>query len=462
MSVALFPYQQEDINHLEDQEAALVLSEMGTGKTVVAIARDLQIREQATGPTLVITKRAILEHWEDHYKRMAPDLKVCVLHQNERDRFIDDLRNLESDVYIVYWQMLRKPTGAERTSWARDVCTPVLMKQKWLHVIADELHQAKNRKAQQTWALKHLRTHWKTGLTGTPITSKPTDLWSLLNWVDKKEYSSFWRFFERYVEYEEVPPLNYKVPKGVINDFELRSKIAPFSVRRRKLEVLPDLPSVYTNAIHVDLDPKQLRAYTSLRDDMVAWVGEHEDRQLSATIVIAKLQRLQQLAIAHLDLGDTGKVSLIEPSSKLDAIEEILEEHDGQLVIFSQFASAIRLLERRLKLRGEKFGTLIGATPDDERRLTIDRFQSGDLRVFAGTIGAGGEGIDLHAASTVLFIDRSWSPTANDQAISRLHRYGQLNAVQVIDIIARKTMETKKQRDIELKADWIRRLLGDG
>jgi SNF2 family DNA or RNA helicase len=283
-----------------------------------------------------------------------------------------------------------------------------------------------------------------------------------LNWIDKKEYSSFWRFFERYVDYEEVPPLNYKVPKGVINDFELRTKIAPFSVRRRKLEVLPDLPSVYTSAIHVDLDPKQLRAYTSLRDDMVAWVGEHEDRQLSATIVIAKLQRLQQLAIAHLDLGDTGKVSLIEPSSKLDAIEEILEEHDGQLVIFSQFASAIRLLERRLKLRGEKFGTLIGATPDDERRLTIDRFQSGDLRVFAGTIGAGGEGIDLHAASTVLFIDRSWSPTANDQAISRLHRYGQLNAVQVIDIIARKTMETKKQRDIELKADWIRRLLGDG
>jgi SNF2 family DNA or RNA helicase len=460
----LYDFQREDVEKLHQQPSALILNDLGTGKTVESVARDLKLRDSRPWPrefarTLIVTKLAVIEHWVQHYRELAPSLRVSSILQ-PREQFLDGLRS--ADIVILHWQALRRPprnsSVAKRTTWHQRDLVPILYELKWLHVIADEAHNAKNRKAQQTWVLKHIPTQYKTAVTGTPVTNKPPDLWSLLNWCDKKEYSSYWKFFERYVEYEVVPPMNYKVPIGVKNVAELQRSIEPFTVRRKKQEVLPELPPSYETTVRVDLDPKQRRAYNSMRDHMVAWLGSEEDRLLTASVVIAKLLRLQQLAIAHASFDD-GVVNLVEPSSKLDAIEEILEEAEGeQFVIFSQFRGAIQLLERRLAGK-ESYSVLTGHTKPDERRPAIDNFQASRVRLFLCTIGAGGEGIDLFAASKCIFIDRSWTPTANDQAIGRLHRNGQVNAVQVMNIEARKTIDQYKTRQLTIKAKWLREML---
>lgn len=460
----LYPFQKEDVEKLHGCVAALILNEMGSGKTIESVARDLRIREQTPqGRTLVVTKLAVIEHWVRHYKALAPHLSVTTVLE-PRAQFLENVRR--ADVVILHWQALRKlpkgwtPDSNRRTTWHQRELSPQLMKLKWLHIIADEAHNIKSRHAQQTWVLKHIPTGYKTAVTGTPVTNKPPDFWSILHWCYPKQYRSYWRFFERYVDYEVVPPLNYKVPIGVKNVAELQQAVSPFSVRRTIEEVLPDLPPTYETPVRVDLSAIQRRAYNQMRDHMIAWVGEQEDQVLEAPVVIAKLQRLQQFAIAHAEMLDGSKVRLAEPSSKMDAIEEILDEAEGeQFVIFSQFRGAIRLLEQRLQGR-QSYVVLAGDVKANERRLAIDSFQRGDSRLFLGTIGAGGEGIDLYSASKIIFVDRSWSPTANDQAIARLHRHGQRNAVQVIDIEARNTIDQYKAQQLRMKTKWIKEMLG--
>jgi SNF2 family DNA or RNA helicase len=199
-----------------------------------------------------------------------------------------------------------------------------------------------------------------------------------------------------------------------------------------------------------------------MRKDMLAWVGEHEDEPVSAPVVIAQLTRLQQFSDAFGTIDkEAGKMVLADPSTKLDAVMQILGSTAEQVVIFSQFSQVIKLLGKRLEKAKISHGLFIGDTPAQQRSQIISDFQSGKLKVFAGTIQAGGVGITLTAASTVVFIDRTWSPSLNRQAVDRLHRIGQKNAVQVIDIISRGTIDTKRHEEIDLKWEWIKMLLGE-
>jgi SNF2 family DNA or RNA helicase len=200
-----------------------------------------------------------------------------------------------------------------------------------------------------------------------------------------------------------------------------------------------------------------------MKDNMLAWIGEHEHEAVVAPVVIAQLTRLQQFACAYAIFDEEkNKMFLSEPSSKIDAVMEIIEELGGrQVVIFSQFSQMIKLIAARLEKKGITCGKFIGETPADERARIISGFQDGKIQVFAGTISAGGVGITLTAASTVVFTDRSWSNALNLQAEDRLHRIGQKSAVQVIDIIANDTIDRKRIKVIKQKWSWIKRLIGD-
>jgi hypothetical protein len=141
---------------------------------------------------------------------------------------------------------------------------------------------------------------------------------------------------------------------------------------------------------------------------------------------------------------------------------QILEDNpDEQIVVFSQFKQIIHLLEKRLVKSGISHVLLTGDTPQEERGNIVERFQKGEAKVFAGTIAAGGVGITLTASSTIVFLDRSWSPALNQQSEDRLHRIGQKEAVQVIDIMARDTVDLGRKQRLEQKWSWIRELLGD-
>lgn len=454
MTIELYTYQQEDVDKLARQKYALVGSEMGSGKSVIGTALDSVRREQAVeqAPTLVVAPLSVLNHWERHFHEMT-DLKVQVVNPKKRDAFLD----VEAQVFICHWDVLR--------------LMPELTKQQWLHVIADECHRAQDRKAQQTQALKRIPAVYKTALSGTPITNTPDKLWSILHWLDPKEWSSYWRFFGKYV-HSETTPQGYRKILGSKNEAELHERIAPFYIRHLKKSaccphhphgVMPWLPEkFYSDPIMVDLEGKQKRAYDEMRKNSLAWVGAHEDAPLAASVVVAQLTRLQQFTDGYAEIDLNGNVRLAEPSVKLDALMQILSDNPSdQFVVFTQFSQMVDLIDARLIKAGISFSRLTGDVPHSKRGALVQDFQQGRTRLFISTIGAGGVGIDLYAANKVIFVDRSWSPAINLQAEDRLHRDGQKNAVQVIDIMARNTVDMGKAQKLEHKWSAIKKLLGD-
>jgi SNF2 family DNA or RNA helicase len=457
MAIELFGFQKEDVEHLREQKGALIANEMGTGKTYEAIARDMEIRgmrgsiDPRFRSTLVVAPLTTLDStWKYHYETLT-NLPVTLVDPKDRQGSWD-LFKRSGGVFCVHWEALR--------------LMPELAAHKWVHVIADECHRAKNRSAQQTRNLKAIKsTGWKTAMSGTPVVNRPDELWSVLNWLYPEKYRSYWKFFKRYVEAEVMFQGNRRFQKiiGPKNESELLKEIRPFYVRRLKKDVLLDLPDKYYTTLKVDLAPQQRKAYNMMRDDMIAWIGKQEEELLAAPVVIAQLTRLQQFSCAFADFDPaTGKVRLQEPSSKLDALMQLLEDNpDKQVVVFSRFKSFCHMALRRLRKDGITCVELTGDIPHKDRAGAIKRFQDGRARVFVGSIAAGGVGITLTAASTVVFVDRDWSPALNVQAEDRLHRHGQKDAVQVIDIVARNTVDLGRMQRLELKKAWIRRILGD-
>lgn len=512
----LYEYQQLVIDKFQSTKSVLISDDMGLGKTLEAIALDWLRRLAGTkGPTLILTPMSVVPEWERHYEWMLPHLRVVVLQPKDRVSFLKAVRSREADIYIMHWDALRLLVDPKQDS------NETMRKTQWFHIIADEIQRIKNRKAQVTRALKKLKADYKTGLSGTPADNKPADFWSVLNWLYPNNFRSYWNFYRAYVDYEVDPVHGYHKVTGVRNAPHLHKQIRTFYIRRRKADVLKDLPEKYYSTLWIDLSPTQRKAYNDMKRNMLAWIGEHQGQPMAAPTVITQLLRLQQFSVASVDitgphkvrkrstnykqelvakyLWDTQQVGvrpedvdlhlklhpeliktlpndkryhkwyevevmryvLVDPSTKIDAAMELVEDSDEPLVFFSQFKSLTNLFGERLKKAGISYGLLTGDTPQDERGRLVRDFQAGKLHVFAGTIAAGGVGITLTQSSHVVFFDRSWSPSANRQAEDRLHRIGQKNAVQITDIMARNTIDLGRVQQIQQKWTWLQMLLGD-
>lgn len=472
----LYPFQMEAVNRFENTTSVLIADDMGLGKTVEAIALDLRRRtKQITGnqsqaKTLIVAPLSVLGAWEEHLQLLWPGTSVCVINPKNRQELIDKLKWTYC-YYIIHWEALRL------IEELRDV--------EWWHIIADEVHRAKNRKAQQTLGLKKLKAKYKTGLSGTPADNNPQDLWSILNWLYPKQWTSFWSYTRYYVKIQThnrgicmaegcggMHKQQFQKVCGVAHVDELMDAMKDYYIRRLKEDVINDLPDKYYTMRKVSLQPEQRRIYNQMRSDMLAWVGKHQHEPIAAPIVIAQLTRLKQFALSYAKLakvmrrkdGETREVltvQLSEPSTKLDAVMEILADTTEQVVVFSESKQIINLLDLRLEKAGISHVLLTGDTSQPDRVANIDAFQSGRVQVFAGTIAAGGIGITLTAASTVIFLDRTWNPSQNRQAEDRLHRIGQKSAVQVIDLVARDTVDGGRLQMVRLKWEWLKTLLGD-
>lgn len=455
----LFPFQLEAVLKLKDQRSVLIGDDMGLGKTITAIALDHEKRKTFDHPTktLIIAPLAVLSSWQKHLAEWAPHLRVITINNKNRRPFMEAMemsfRNPSGpgfDVFIMHYPAVR--------------LEPDVAKYPWFHVICDEVHALQDRNSQQTKAVKKIKAFYKTGLSGTPVFNKPDDLWSLLNWLYPKYWKSYWGYFNRYIKWVDWD--GYRTVIGVNNEEELQALMSGFYIRRKKEEVIKDLPDKYYSTISVGLHPQQARAYKQMKKEMLAWIGEHEDEALQAPVVIAQLIRLQQFASAYAEIEidpNTGqtRARLSEPSTKLDAAMEIISSTDEPIVVFSEFAQMINLLGKRLEKAGISYGLYTGAQSRSERDKLIEDFQDGKVRVFAGTIGAGGVGITLTRSSTVIILNRNWAQALNEQAIDRLHRIGQKNAVHVIDIVADGTIDQERNLGIEMNWKMIKKLLGE-
>lgn len=458
----LFPFQQRDLARLIPANNLLISYRMGFGKTPLAIEIDKYRRQTFEGDpfyplqkTLVVCPLSAFGVWEQHFKDWNPALHVTTINPKSRGDF---LKNPQGQVFIVHYDALR--------------LMPELGKGGiWNHIIADEVHRIQNRKAQVTRALKEIPSRYRTGLSGTPCTNTPDRLWSILHWLYPKVWTSYWRFFNNFVDYK-VNYYGYKEIVGVRNERHLLREIAPYFIRRQEgdPDVLADLAEFatplqgrYYSKRVVVLGPKQRKAYDQMRKDMLAWVGNWPDEKpIAAPVAIAKMVRLQQFSATYADVQDDGSVQMTWPSAKLDALMDDINDSQEQLVVFSMFKGTLRLLAAALDDEGITYAIVTGDDSNPQhRRESVERFQSGDARIFLGTIAAAGEAITLTAASTVYFTDRDWSPSINDQAESRLYRAGQPNMVHVIDLIGKDTIDLGKEDRLSTKKEWHRRLLGD-
>lgn len=486
----LYPFQAEVVRRFEITPSVLIGDDMGLGKTVEALALDLKRRttqlegyKQTDCKTLIIAPLSVLSSWEKHIKLMWPKARYIVINPKNRNELVKALKQ-SYHYYVIHWEALRLVEELQNVHW-------------W-HIIADEVHRAKNRKAIQTQKLKKLRTSYKTAMSGTPADNAPVDLWSILNWLYPKTWTSFHAYMRYFVKQrmhnqgacyaegcQKLHKRAYREIMGVANVEELHEALAPYYIRRLKEDVLKELPDKYYSQIDVDLVPKQRRIYDQMKREMLAWIGKHEDEPIAAPIIVAQLVRLKQFALAHAEIilvkrrkkdcdecrhegrevcigHDVRTVKLSEPSSKLDALMEKLEEDPNrQVVVFSESKQIINLFGQRLTASGITHCILTGDTAQRDRGDMVEAFQQGAFRIFAGTIDAGGIGITLTAADTCIFLDRKWNPSLNKQAEDRLHRIGQKNAVHIIDIVARNTVDGGRLQRIKLKWSWLKRLLGD-
>lgn len=462
----LWEHQQEEITRLGNQARALIGWEMGTGKTLAAVERDLRFRKNASDyvgpnskPTLVVAPLNTHDSWKETFENNS-DLRVRQIDRKARHLFTKG----SGDVYIVHYEVLRlMPELAGMFG----------------HGIFDECQRIKGRGTKMTKAAKKLGIPLLTDMSGTPA-DKPQDIWSILNHLKPQTFSSYWRFFHRYVDYEIIPPQGYyKIVGPYDEDGELMPGarawqeeglpgIRKFYSRKLKEDVLDLPPKTYTK-IYVDLTPSQRRQYNEMKRDMLTWLENVHKKDgiempLPARATIAQLQRLQMFALGTAYLNDVNKVVLEDPSSKADAVMELLEDNPNeQLVIFSQFKGSLRILKERFRQSGITYGSFTGDDAPKVRAVHKARFIRGDNRVLLGTIGSGGVGVDglQHACCTVVFLDRDWQPGINSQAEDRLHRGGQTRTVQVIDIMARDTVDMGRAQQLILKKEWIKTLLGD-
>jgi SNF2 family DNA or RNA helicase len=440
----LRPYQRSAIAWLAERPHSILADEMGTGKTLQAlsvIVEYIEVNgvEDDDSRVLIVCPNAVRGTWADeidHWLSPAGDAVTIIDGKTPAKR--RQQLDAGSRFVIVNWEKIR--------------LMPELAKVKWLAVIADEAHRAKNRKAKQTKALWKLRAPVQLALTGTPIMSSPDELWSILRWLRPKEYTGFWPFHYSYVD--EYPGAYKPIVVGVKNADQLRFELADKLVRRTKKDVLPDLPDKVIQRVPVPLHPAQRKLYREAEKALFLDIakaleaGEADAESLEGASPerlqylipngAARVTRLRQIVSTPALLGGE------DVSAKFDAAVEIVRDNPGKpFVIFTWFADSARILAERLR-KGKPSLRVDTIAGDDDADPVKDAFQAGDLDVVVATIAKGGTGLTLTAADTAIFIERDWTPAMNVQAEDRLHRIGQENRVTILVLESPDTIDTGK------------------
>jgi len=401
----------------------ILADEMGLGKTLQALA--LLWAARAPGnPSLVVCPASLVENWRREAARFMPDLRVFV-HRGEN--------RLASVGELAPWDLIITSYG----TLTRD--RELFAAAEFTCVVGDEAQHVKNQRSQNAQALRSLRAKGRFLLTGTPVENSLDDLRSLFEFI--------------------LPGYLERVPQGARADerkwFDerLRAKTAHYILRRTKRAVAPELPARIEQVVWCTLEPSQAALYKSFQErseremfDLEA-SGAGEGRLRLAALT--QLLRLRQICCDPRLLSSAGTAadSLYDGSAKLESFREILEEaaDDGhRILVFSQFTSLLALLRVELASQGISHCYLDGSMAPSARQVEIDRFQaSGDVPVFLLSLKAGGSGLNLTGADTVIHFDPWWNPAAEAQATDRAHRIGQSRVVTSYKLVCSGTVEEK-------------------
>jgi SNF2 family DNA or RNA helicase len=404
---------------------------MGLGKTVQILA--LLALEKARGnlaqPALIVAPTSLMTNWFNEAQKFAPDLRVLVLHGAGRKQNFGSIP--EYDVVLTTYPLI-----------ARD--REILLSRDWHMAVLDEAQTIKNPNAATTRWLRDVKAQHRFCLTGTPMENHLGELWSIMSFAnpgflgDKAAFSRLWRL-----------PIEKRADKERAT--ALARRVKPFLLRRTKTEVATELPAKSEIVERIVLEDSQRDLYDSIRlsmSDKVRRAIEQRGLAKSHIIVLEALLRMRQAccdpSLLKLDDG------VQRPSAKLDRLMEMVLEllsEGRKIIVFSQFTSMLDLIRKRFDAERIRYSVLTGETRD--RKNAIDGFQNGPSDVFLVSLKAGGVGLNLTAADTVIIFDPWWNPAVEEQAIDRAHRIGQDKAVFVYRLVASGTIEEKMD---ELKA----------
>lgn len=399
----------------------VLADEMGLGKTVQTLAF-LRLH-RGHGPALIVCPTSLLANWLRETERFTPELKVLVIEGVNR---ADKIARLgDYDVGLTSYGLLRRDVDLYRgLSLAA--------------VVLDEAQHIKNPDTQNAQAAFSLNARQRFVLTGTPMENSVRDLWSLMNFVAPGYLGSRADFRER-----------YEKPLITNPDFTVQRRLArrlrPFLLRRRKTDVAHDLPVKIEQVVPCELGPTQRATYNALlREIQQGIVAGDETEGAKRMRMMTGLLRLRQTC-CDLRLLGAPPNEQIETSAKLDLLDELLEEiADGghRVLVFSQFVKMLDLVRERLDGNRIAHCYLTGLTK--RRQEEVDRFQKDEaIPVFLVSLKAGGVGLNLSAADTVIHFDPWWNAAVEAQATDRAHRIGQTRVVTAYKLIARDTVEEK-------------------
>ena len=396
---------------------ACLADDMGLGKTIQGLAM-LQARAEG-GPALVIAPASVTRNWIREAAKFAPTLNPILLEGADRQEIIDSVGPY--DMLVVSYGLLPFEGDA-------------LAGKRFGTIILDEAQAIKNRGTKRSQIAMRLQGDFRVATTGTPIENHLGELWNLFTFLNPGLLGTFQRFNEKYT-----------IPITRNNDNErrqqLRRLIQPFILRRRKEEVLEELPPKTEVTLTVELSQPERAFYEALRQHALESIDESEGPNRRFQI-LAELMKLRQAA-CNPRLVDA---SVDIASSKLELLAETIQElreNGHKALIFSQFVRHLKIVEDWAKQHDVPYQYLDGSTPGPKRDTAVQAFQRGEGDIFLISLKAGGTGLTLTAADYVLHLDPWWNPAVEDQASDRAHRIGQQRPVTVYRFVSENTIEEK-------------------
>lgn len=412
----------------------ILADDMGLGKTIQTITWLAAERQHAAfaAPALVVVPTSLIYNWQQELRQFAPTLTTRVVAGavTERQSLLEDWSGV--DVLITSYPLLRRDLDVYRDT-------------VFHAVIFDEAQAVKNHNTQTAQAAAAIQSAHRLALTGTPVENSLDDLWSIFHIIMPALLGSRERFLRLTPE-------------------QVARRVRPFILRRLKSEVLTELPDKIETLQTTPLTDQQKTVYLAylekIQADTVADL-KLESFQKSRMKVLAGLTRLRQICCHPALFLENYQGT----SAKLELLLELVEEAVGagkRILIFSQFTSMLSLIREAFAERGWDPFYLDGSTPSQERMALVQRFNAGERALFLISLKAGGTGLNLTGADTVILYDLWWNPAVEQQAIDRAHRIGQKHVVQVIRLVAQGTVEEKIYALQQKKRDLIDQVVDAG
>lgn len=431
VDAVLRSYQKEGVEWLDRLRTmhlnGILADDMGLGKTLQAIIAITQKKHECPKAlSIIVCPTSLVYNWVEEFARFNPNIKTLPVDgtPSQRKRLLDSID--EYDVVVTSYSLLQKDVE-------------IYKKVPFEYCILDEAQHIKNRTTRNARSVKMIQAKHRLILTGTPIENSLDELWSLFDFLMPGLLSSYDRFVEKYIRGQ--------AKEDGTRDLEpLRRKVSPFILRRMKKDVLQDLPPVSEITYHCNLSETQKKLYqsyaASAREELAQLVKKEGFERVQIH-VLATLTRLKQIcchpAIFAKEKAEEGD------SAKYDMLMELLQnlmESRHKTVIFSQYTRMLQIIREDLQRQGVPFEYLDGASKN--RLDIVNKFnQDSSIPIFLVSLKAGGSGLNLTSADTVIHYDMWWNPAVENQATDRVHRIGQKNAVSSYKLVTLNTIEEK-------------------